>query len=99
MATLHIINSPPDSGALARCLYAATPGDTVLLIGNGVYCAAAAGFERHRSRGRELAWRTLAEDVLARSLTDRLASDVSLVDDGEFVDLVVAHHPIVSWSA
>jgi tRNA 2-thiouridine synthesizing protein B len=99
MPTLHIINGSSDRGALARCLYAASRGDTVLLIGNGVYLADAAVFGNFRSKGTGFAWFVLGDDVRARSLTDRLASDVGLVDDEGFVDLVVAHHPIVSWSA
>ena len=42
MATLHLINAAPhSSSALRQCLYAASDGDTVLLIENGVFCAVA----------------------------------------------------------
>jgi sulfur relay protein TusB/DsrH len=99
MATLHIVNGSPDSGALARCLHAASAGDTVLLIGNGSYSADARAFERFRSKGRGIAWCILADDVRSRSLMDRLAAGIALVEDDGFVDLVVAHQPIVSWSA
>ena len=99
MPTLHIINGSSDSGALARCLHAASSGDTLLLIGNGVYLADAATFAKFRTKGPGFAWFVLADDVRTRNLADRLASDIGLVDDDGFVDLVVAHHPIVSWSA
>jgi sulfur relay protein TusB/DsrH len=99
MPTLHIVNGSADSGALARCLYAASNGDTVLLIGNGAYLADVAVFGKFRSKGSAFAWYVLADDVRTRNLADRVASDVGLVDDDGFVDLVVAHQPIVSWSA
>lgn len=98
MATLHIVNDFPDSSALARCLYAADTGDAVLLISNGVYAAVAAGFDRHRIKGRGVSWFALAADVQSRGLVSRLAEGIALVDDGGFVDLVVEHQPIVSWS-
>jgi len=99
MATLHIVNGSPASGALARCLYAASAGDTVLLIGSGIYSADAIAFERVRSKGHSLAWCVLADDVRSRSQMDRLAAGIALIEDDGFVDLVVAHQPIVSWSA
>ena len=100
MATLHIVSTPTESSsALARCLYAASPGDTVLLIGNGVYCADATSFERLSSHGSGLLWFASADDVRSRGMAGRLADRVELVDDGGFVDLVVTHQPIVSWSA
>jgi sulfur relay protein TusB/DsrH len=99
MATLHIVNtSTPGTGALTNCLHAASPGDAVLLIGNGVYVAVAATFARHRPKHGGLSWFALAADVRARGMADRLATDVAQIDDEAFVDLVAAHRPIVSWS-
>jgi len=99
MATLHIINSAPsDSAALGRCLRCASDGDTVLFIGNGVYCGNATAFERLTALARDVAWLTLADDVTARGLADRLHQRIGQVDDAGFVDLVVTHQPIVSWS-
>jgi sulfur relay protein TusB/DsrH len=92
MATLHIINS----SSLDNCLYAASPGDTVLLVGNGVYCAVDSVFARCETRksARRVA---LAADVIAWHRSSHLES-VQQIDDGAFVDLVVSHHPVVSWS-
>jgi sulfur relay protein TusB/DsrH len=99
MATLHIVNTPAESSsALTRCLYAASPGDAVLLIGNGIYSAVAASFPRHRPK-HDVAWFVLRDDVRARGMTDRLANGIVEIDDDGFVDLVAAHQPIVSWSA
>lgn len=100
MATLHLINgSSRTSPALTHCLYAAKPGDTVLLIENGVYCAVAATFDAiARKQPATLNWRALDDDVRARGIEARLAEAVALVDARAFVDLVVSHQPIVSWS-
>lgn len=100
MSTLHIVAaSTASSTALARCLYAAAPGDAVLLIGNGVYCAVAAEFVRHQARGKHITWFALAADLDQRAIGNRLPDSVQRIDDAGFVDLVVAHQPVVSWSS
>ncbi len=99
MAALHIIHTPgAHSAALSNCLRGATPGDAVLLIGNGVLCGVAAIFARIASRGGELSWYALADDIATRGIGDRVAESIRQIDDGAFVDLVAAHQPIVSWS-
>jgi tRNA 2-thiouridine synthesizing protein B len=99
MATLHLINAPtPDSAALSNCLRAARDGDTVLLIGNGVFCAVADSFTRVRIGKTNLSWCALSEDVESRAIAGRIATSVQLVDDTTFVDLVARHQPVVSWS-
>jgi tRNA 2-thiouridine synthesizing protein B len=99
MATLHLINaSLDDSAALSNCLRAALDGDTVLLIGNGVYCAVAETFLRIRAGKIELSWCASSEDVVSRGITRRVAEAIRLIDDGAFVDLVAQHQPVVSWS-
>jgi sulfur relay protein TusB/DsrH len=97
MASLHIINTSPGGGAaLSNCLRAARPGDTVVLIGDGVLCANRAALT-HRNV-RDLSWCALADDVEARGIGHLVAAFVRQIDDGTFVDLTVAHQPIVSWS-
>ena len=99
MATLHIVNSPPDHGAaLSHCLRAATQGDTVLLIGNGVLCAVSAVFARAAPGATELSWYALSDDIESRGIANHIAASIRQVDDGVFVDLVATHQPIVSWS-
>jgi tRNA 2-thiouridine synthesizing protein B len=99
MATLHLIGAPPDgSAALSNCLRAATPGDAVLLIGNGVLCAIATAFTRATARTAGLSWYVLSEDVASRGIGNLIATSVRQVDDAAFVDLVAMHQPIVSWS-
>lgn len=100
MSTLHIVAaSTANSAALARCLRAAAPGDALLLMGNGVYSAIATDFPRHQARGKQISWFALAADLERRAIGDRLPDSVQRVDDAGFVDLVVAHQPIVSWSS
>jgi tRNA 2-thiouridine synthesizing protein B len=99
MATLHLINTPADDGAaLSNCLRAAWGGDTVLLIGNGVFCAVADTFARIRVGKTELSWCALSEDVASRGIGERIAPAIRLVDDATFVALVAQHKPVVSWS-
>lgn len=39
---LHTLNASPESPAFNNCLAAIAPGDALLLLGDGVYCALAA---------------------------------------------------------
>ena len=84
---------------MVHCLRAAAPGDTVVLIGNGVYCLGATGFARRHARAKGIAWCALSEDLVQRGIGDRLPTAVRRIDDGDFVDLVVTHQPIVSWGS
>jgi tRNA 2-thiouridine synthesizing protein B len=93
MPTLHLVNK---SAALAACLRVAAADDSVLLLEDGVY-AAAAGLEPAASRNDECRLYALQVDVVARGLAGRLAEQIELVSDDEFVALVVAHQPIVTW--
>jgi sulfur relay protein TusB/DsrH len=98
MAALHIIASAPDVGAaLQNCSRAAAPDDVIVLIGNGVYCAAHASFRRVANRSRVTRWYALGVDLARRGIAVE-RSLVSVIDDAAFVDLVVNHLPIVSWS-
>jgi tRNA 2-thiouridine synthesizing protein B len=100
MSTLHIVAaSTANSAALARCLRAAAPGDALLLIGNGVYCAIATDFPKHQARGKQITWFALAADLQQRAISDQLPDSVQRVDDAGFVELVVTHQPVVSWSS
>ncbi len=99
MATLHIINASLDRrAAMENCLHAVLPGDTVLLIGNGVFWAVAATFDREASRAHDISWCALVPDVVSRGIGEHVSAKVQQIDDGAFVDLVASHRPIVSWS-
>jgi sulfur relay protein TusB/DsrH len=99
MAALHIINGSSERrSAVENCLQAASPGDTVLLIGNGVFWAVGSVFARVAKRALETSWCALGSDVAARGIGEHISARVHQIDDGAFVDLVESHHPIVSWS-
>jgi len=69
----------------------------VLLIEDGVYNALPSILARHATEGiRVVALRT---DADARGVSAKLASYVALADDRDFVQLVVDHKPIVTWSS
>lgn len=85
MACLHLINHV---AALGAALEVAHPQDCILLIEDGVYAAV-------NPSGRRL--RVLDEDVQARGLQGRLHDSSDLATYADFVDLVVAHHPVISW--
>ncbi len=99
MASLHIVNTSSERrAALDNCLRAASPGDTVLLVGNGVFWAVASMFEGIARRASDVTCVALAADIASRGIGHLVAGAVQQVDDDTFVDLVAAHHPIVSWS-
>ena len=85
MAALHLVNRPT---ALSACLEVAHPEDGILLIQDAIY-AGVNDFDRRLF--------AIDEDVRARGLQDRLHPSTELASYADFVDLVVAHHPIVSW--
>jgi len=87
MAILFIVNR---ASAIEGCLATAEPTDTVLLIEDAVYAAT-----RTYDWPGQLA--ALEPDVRARGLGRRLAAGIRVVSDAEFVELVVAHQPIVTW--
>jgi sulfur relay protein TusB/DsrH len=99
MAALHIVNSSSERrAALDNCLRAASRGDTILLIGNGVYWAVASTFTGIAKRASDTVWCALAPDAKSRGIGDLLSAKVQQIDDGAFVDLVASHHPVASWS-
>lgn len=96
MATLHIVNKASTNEAFLRCLSLAAPGDAVLLIEDGVYCALPDVVARFTIDHVRLV--ALRVDSEARGLANRLSARVTLVDERDFVDLVVRHQPVVTWS-
>jgi tRNA 2-thiouridine synthesizing protein B len=87
MPTLHLVNR---AAALDACLAVAAEADAVLLLEDGVYAGT-------RELAPQRALHALEPDVQARGLTGRLAAQVTLVSDAQFVVLVEAHQPVVSW--
>lgn len=87
MAALHLVNK---AHALTACISVAAERDAVLLLEDGVYAGVPV-----IAPDRPL--HALEPDVTARGLTRRLASHVRVIDDAQFVSLVEAHQPIITW--
>jgi tRNA 2-thiouridine synthesizing protein B len=78
----------------------ASPGDSILLIEDGVYAAQAnAEFAGNiTSRLDDFSFYVLGPDVSARGLDDKpLIEDISVVDYEGFVDLVAENEVTQSW--
>jgi len=98
---LHLVNkSPTDRNAFDTCFRMASPGDSILLIEDGVYAALAnAEFAaKITSRLDDFSFYVLGPDVAARGLDDTpFIDDVNVVDYEGFVDLVAENKVTQSW--
>ena len=98
---LHVVNkSPTDRYAFDTCFRMASPGDSILLIEDGVYgaLANAAFADEITSRLEDFSFFVLGPDVAARGLTDDPLTDgLTVVDYEGFVDLVTRHDATQSW--
>jgi len=98
---LHLVNkSPTDRNAFDTCFRMANPGDSILLIEDGVYAALAnAEFaSKITSRLDNFSFFVLGPDVAARGLGDTpLIEDIGVVDYDGFVDLVAENDITQSW--
>lgn len=103
MSTLHTVNkSPFTHSTLASCLRIARPGDSILLVEDGVY--AAAGDHVHRGQlqaaiNAGIRVYVLAPDVQQRHVQAPLPAAVEQVDYTGFVTLTTTHQRIQSWYA
>lgn len=98
---LHLVNkSPFERTALESCMRLAESGSAILLLEDGVYAALknAAHAAKITSRMGDLSFYVLGPDVAARGLSDMpLIDGVTVVDYGDFVDLVAEHDATQSW--
>lgn len=98
---LHLINkSSFERNSLDSCLRLAKSGDSILLIEDGVYAAAAETehAEKISSRLEDFTFYVLGPDVDARGLGDKsLIDGVTVVDYEGFVDLAAEHEVTQSW--
>ncbi|WP_257254554.1 MULTISPECIES: sulfurtransferase complex subunit TusB [unclassified Endozoicomonas] len=94
MATLHTVNKAGQP--LELCLRALNPGDSVLLLEEGVYALYEAS-DVLSDLLRHIAVYVLEADVLARGMTNRDDLDIDMVDYQGFVELTVANDKVVSW--
>jgi len=87
---LHTVNkSPFSNGALDDCLRFAKAGDSILLLEDGVYAAAAGSTQSDKMAKAiaDYAVYAISADVSARGLK-RIMDGVKVINYGDFVDLV-----------
>ena len=95
MSTLHIVNkSPFRTDALRRCLTLVAPGDSILLIEDGVLAVNLSTLAGSLA-GRAVDCYALSDDLAARSIS---VADTSIrcVDVAGFVALVCEHRNSLS---
>ena len=88
MAILHLLTNP---AAAEPCLATATLGDSVLLLGDGVF--AAAQLPTNPCIGPRIG--ALREDAATRGVA---LHDIEALSDADFVDWVVANDRSVTWT-
>lgn len=102
MGSLHLVFSAPTAGsALADCLRAATDGDTVLLLQDGVLAGVAttpvSAALLREAAANGVAFVALNADVDARGIASLLHAGIRQVDDDGFVALTERFARTLSW--
>ncbi len=87
MPVLHLLADP---AATESCLAAAAAGDSLLLLGDGVFAAT-----RLASATTHLRMGALVEDAKQRGVA---LHGVEVLADADFVDWVVANDRSVTWT-
>lgn len=100
--TLHTYNKSLASGEarLRDCLRAISPGDSLLLIEDGVYLATQLhpGMELRKQLPDGIALYALTPDAAARGISAKFPADFSGIDYAGFVQLCLAHPRVVNWN-
>lgn len=91
---LHTVNQPPGA-ALDSCLRIIGPGDSLLLLEDGVYGGQAGLADSIADAGCKLY--VLEPDAAARGLLDRLDPAAELIDYAGFVELAAECDAVQSW--
>ena len=95
-STLHTVNqSPFEHGALAQCLCYAQESDAILLLENGVYAALNTQPLAEKLMGKHCY--AIEADINARGLSNKLATNIQLIDFTDFVRLSVQYKRVQSW--
>jgi len=98
---LHTVNkSSWQHSTLETAVNAASAGDTILLIEEGVYCALpqAADAFTPTLQARSITLAALSEDISARGLDKQISGKVSVINYDEFVTLVTSHECCIAWT-
>ncbi len=95
-STLHIINKAASNSQLYRdCLDSLHDDDGVIFIESAVYTAC--GAEPEMFSNFNITAYALKTDILARGIQDKISEKITVVDDGEFVELCCLYKKSVSW--
>lgn len=93
---LHTLNAAPSSAAFADCLRLVAPGDSLLLLGDGVYGALAGSVGGQALRDCGASLYLLREDAVAAGVTDRV-DGATLIDMDGFVELTERCARQLAW--
>jgi len=100
--TLHTYNKSLSAGEarLQSCLRLLAPGDSLLLLEDGVYLAAQLQEKMQNSRPslQGVKLYALTPDVVARGISGKIPADFSGIDYPGFVQLCLAHPRVVNWN-
>jgi tRNA 2-thiouridine synthesizing protein B len=100
--TLHTYNKSLTSGEarLHDCLHMLAPGDSLLLLEDGVYLAAhlQPGMQHRDLIPQGVKLYALGPDVAARGISGKIPVDFSAIDYTAFVQLCLEHPRVVNWN-
>lgn len=100
--TLHTYNKSLNAGEarLQNCLRMLAPGDSFLLLEDGVYLVAQlrAGTQGRSLIPPDVKLYALSPDVLARGISGKIPADFSGIDYAGFVQLCLTHARVVNWN-
>jgi tRNA 2-thiouridine synthesizing protein B len=94
---LHTLHCSPSSAAFADLLRVLAQGDSVLLLGDGVYAAIAGSTALAELSAREVTIHALAQDVAAAAVGSMLDGSIALADYAGFVALTEACPRQLAW--
>lgn len=101
MSTLHTVNkSPFTHNTLASCLQVCSNLDAILLLEDGVLAGlkgapCAEEISLAIAKGTKIF--ALADDILARGLSEKIRADIDTTDYSGFVQLSLEHRSVQSW--
>ena len=93
---LHTLSGSPESSAFADCLRLISPGDALLLMGDGVYCGLAATVPYEALHNCGAALYVLETDAMAAGVLERIG-DITVIDIEEFVGLSEEFPRQLAW--
>lgn len=98
MTVLHTLSCPPGHAHSEACLARLAAGDSLLLLGEGVYHALAGSRAADELAGQvPCPVYALQADAQAAGVLTRLTPGVAVVDEDGFVELTERHPRQLAW--